>query len=116
MRIAVTVVSVLVGLLSIAAGGAKVALTPQEVEFLGSLGLGNATIIGFGIAQVVGGAMVLLPRTRRVGALIAALGFAASAGLILITGNLGFAGVSLIPALAAGWIGYASAPAGDTNP
>jgi len=44
-------------LLSIAAGFAKVMQTPQEMEFLQSLGLSSVLILVFGSIQIVGGGL-----------------------------------------------------------
>ncbi|NNF66408.1 MAG: hypothetical protein HKM98_02760 [Gammaproteobacteria bacterium] len=101
MKIAITIIAVLIGLLSIAAGGAKVALVPEEVEFLGQFGLTNALIVVFGTVQVLGGLLMVIPKTRVVGSIIAALGFAVSAVLLLMAGNAAFAGVSLVPVVLA---------------
>ena len=101
MKIAITIIAVLIGLLSIAAGGAKVALVPEEVEFLGQFGLTNALIVVFGTVQVLAGLLMVMPKTRVVGSIIAALGFAASAVLLVMAGNAAFAGVSLLPVVLA---------------
>lgn len=106
MKIVVTIVSVLIGLLSIAAGGAKIALIPEEVEFLNQFGFTPVLTVVFGIAQVLGGLLLLIPKTRFYGALIAAVAFACSAALLLVAGNLVFAAVSLVPVIFAGLIAY----------
>ena len=108
MKIAVMVLAVLIGLLSIAAGGAKVALVPAEVEFLGQFGFSNALTMAFGLVQVLGGLLIFIPVTRFYGAVIAAAAFALSAVLVLASGNAAFAGVSLVPVLLAGFVGYRS--------
>ncbi|NND69707.1 MAG: hypothetical protein HKN19_19105 [Halioglobus sp.] len=106
MKIALTLSAVIVGLLSIAAGAAKVALVPEESEFLSQFGFNDTLSIIFGIAQVLGGLFTLIPKTRFYGALLAGAGFAVSAVLILLSGNVAFAGVSLVPVILAGFISY----------
>lgn len=108
MRIVVTILAVLIGLLSIAAGAAKIALVPEEVAFLSQFGFTNVLTISFGLVQVLGGLLIVIPVTRFYGALVAAVAFAFSAVLLLIAGNLAFAGVSLVPVLLASWIAYQS--------
>ena len=106
MKIAVTVIAVLIGLLSLAAGGAKIALVPQEVVFLSQFGFVKGHTVSFGVVQVAGGLLMLIPMTRLFGALIAAAGFALSGALLLAAGNTAFAGVSLVPVLLAGFVAY----------
>lgn len=106
MKIAVTIVAVLTGLLSLAAGGAKIALVPQEVVFLSQFGFVKENTVAFGIVQVVGGLLMLAPKTRFFGALVAGAGFALSVALLLAAGNAAFAGVSLVPVLLSGFVAY----------
>ncbi|NNF51925.1 MAG: hypothetical protein HKN59_05770 [Gammaproteobacteria bacterium] len=108
MKIAVTVLAIMIGLLSLAAGGAKIALVPNEVEFLSQFGFTNILTVAFGIAQVIGGLLLFIPGTRFYGSMIAAAGFALSAVLVLASGNTAFAGVSLVPCILAGFVAYRS--------
>lgn len=108
MKIAITIVAVLIGLLSIAAGAAKVALVPEEVEFLSQFGFTTVLTIVFGAAQILAGIFLLVPIARFYGALIAAIAFLLSAALLLVAGNTAFAGVSLVPVILAGLIAYQS--------
>ena len=111
MRITIIIVAVLIGLLSIAAGAAKVALVPPEVAFLSQFGFSNALTVSYGIVQVLGGLLLLIPRTRLYGSVIAAIAFALSTGLLFAAANLTIAGGSLLPVVLAGWIAYQSLPA-----
>ena len=108
MKVAITIVTLLVGLLSIAAGAAKIALVPDEVSFLSQFGFTSALIVAFGIAQVLGGLLLVPFATRMFGSIVAGIAFAISALLLLIDGNLVFAGVSLVPVGFAGLITYQS--------
>ena len=49
MKTAKTVVAVMVGLLSLLAGAAKIAQVPEEVAFLGQFGFGATLIVAFGV-------------------------------------------------------------------
>jgi hypothetical protein len=108
MKIAIKIVSILIALLCIAAGFAKVVLVPQEVEFLSGFGLSEPMIISFGLFQVIGGALFIIPKTLRIGSCMVAIGFALSALLILTTGNILFFAVSCLPAVIAGWFAFDS--------
>ena len=110
MKTAKTVVAVMVGLLSLLAGAAKVAQVPEEVAFLGQLGFGAPLIVAFGALQVVGGLLMIIPKTRFYGALLAAAGFTISVVLLLLAGNLPFAGVSIVPVALAAWVAYERRP------
>lgn len=106
MKLAITVLTVILGLLSIAAGAAKVSLVPEEAAFLHQFGFADPLIIAFGLAQTLGGMLLVVPSTRALGALVCAAGFALSAVLLLIVGNLAFGGVSLLPVVLSLFIAY----------
>jgi hypothetical protein len=99
----------IVALLCIAAGLAKVMQTPQEMEFLQGAGLSPGLIIVFGAVQILGGLLLIPPKTRMVGAVIAAAAFAVSAALIFMSGNLNFGLISIFPVVLAGIVIYQSA-------
>lgn len=108
MKIARTVLAVILGLLSIAAGAAKVTLVPEEAAFLQKFGFTDTLIIAFGLIQLFSGVLLIVPRTRAYGASICCVGFAVSAMLLLIAGNLAFGSVSLLPIVLAGFIAVQS--------
>ena len=108
MKIAITVLAMILGLLSIAAGAAKVTLIPVEAAFLYQFGFTDTPIIAFGLVQALGGVLLVVPRTRAFGALTCAAGFALSAGLVLAGGNLAFGGVSLLPVVISGFVAFQS--------
>jgi len=99
VRIAIIILVVLIGLLSIAAGAAKISLIPDEAEFLSQFGFTDALTITFGAVQFIGGVLLLIPPSRFYGSLIVATGFALSAALLMVAGNTTFAGVSLVPVI-----------------
>jgi len=98
----------MIGLLSIAAGAAKIALVPEEAEFLSQFGFTNALTMSFGIVQALGGLLLVIPVTRFYGSLMVAAGFTLSAVLLGASGNAVFAGVSLVPIMLAGFVAYRS--------
>jgi hypothetical protein len=114
MRILGFVVLGLLGLLSLAAGAAKLAQAPQEVEFFASVGLGAVWLYPLGALQVVGAIACIPTRIRKIGICAVALGFAISAAMIFATGNAVFGAVSLMPAALAAWL-FVRTPGMDQN-
>ena len=101
-------ITVIVTVLSIAAGAAKVMQTPQEMEFLQGAGLSETLIMVFGLVQTVGGVLLLPQKTRLSGAVLAALAFMASSVLIFIGGNITFGLFSILPVVLAGIVAQQS--------
>lgn len=95
---------VIVSLLSLAAGLAKLMLVPQEVRFFAEIGLGNGSLQVLGAAQMAGGVFALIPRFRLFGLLLVALGFFVSLLAILMMGDAAFAAVSSLPILVSVWL------------
>lgn len=88
-------------LLSVAAGIPKIMQMPQELGFLSSIGLTGIGVSVLGAAQLAGGIMLLLSRTRLAGAVLAGLSLLISSVAIFASGNSTFAMVSLVPFLVA---------------
>ena len=88
---------VIVALLSLAAGAAKVMKAPQEVLFFEVVGLGPIYMTILGALQLIAGVLVFVPRTRKLGATLAAVAFLISVLMILKSGQTGFAIISLLP-------------------
>jgi len=97
---------ILITLLSLAAGGAKVMQMPQELEFLSAIGLTPTTVLILGVIQVLGGVLISIPRTRLIGAVIAGLAFLVSVVALLMHGNVGMGLFSLLPVVATGFIAF----------
>ena len=97
MKVLGIIIVYILAALSILAGGAKILRMPQELEFLQGFGLSTAVIVMFGVAQLVGGILLLPTKTRLFGAVVVAVGFLVSAVLVFISGNLSFGLVSLVP-------------------
>lgn len=102
MKVLRIIVLVIVTLLSLAAGLAKVMQVPQEAAFFEGLGVNLGVMIGLGAAQIIGGLFVVFPKTRNIGAIITAIAFLISAIMIFMNGQIGFALFSLLPAALAG--------------
>ena len=79
---------VILVLLAISSGVTKIILMPQEVQFFGSVGFSNLMLIIFGVSQVVGGLMLVLSKTRLIGAIIIAITFIISAVVLFMSENI----------------------------
>lgn len=98
---------ILLTLLSVASGAAKVMRMPQEVAFFGNAGMDETGVVVFGVTQLLGGALLALRKTRLAGALVMAATFAISTVVILMAGDLAFALFSLLPIVLLGVVFFA---------
>lgn len=97
MNILRIILIAIVAIVSAAAGLAKIMQAPQELEFLQGFGLGVSQIVIFGAIQLAGALLLVWPRARALGAVIAMAGFALSSYLIFKSGNVQFGLLSLLP-------------------
>lgn len=97
MRIASTLVLVILIILSIFSGVTKIALMPEDVEFFEMYGFSNPMLIAFGATQLIGGILMPFRQTRFAGAAIVAITFLVSLVLLLMDGNIP---VSIVTAVA----------------
>ncbi len=104
MKILNIIIIIILAVLSLLAGGAKLFQVPQEMEFLRGVGLSITMITLFGVVQVAGGALLLLPITRLLGAVIATIALLVSAVLVFMSGNHVFGMVSLVPVVLGGYV------------
>lgn len=101
MRLLFKICLIVIIVLSLAAGAAKVLQTPEETAFFAAAGLGSRAMMIIGVLQIVGAALAVPGKTRVGGADLIAAAFIVSTGIIFYTGNIPFALFSLLPALAA---------------
>ena len=99
---------VVLTLLALASGVVKMRPTPEDLDFFGTVGMDATGIVLFGTAQIVGGLLMMLPRTRVPGATIVLLTFGASAALLFATGTPGFGLLTMLPMLLLVLVIYAS--------
>lgn len=103
MKTVINLLIVIIALLSLAAGIAKVTNSPQEVQFLQSFGFNGFAIVLYGAVQISAatllsvGALLSHKTAQLVGAIIVALGFLLSSILIFSSGSWIFGLVSLLP-------------------
>lgn len=105
----------LIALLSIAAGCAKVMSAPQEVAFLQGFGFNTTLIIIYGLVQIIGGILLVISKTKILGATISIVAFTFSSILIFVDGNVVFGLVSLLPIALIGFIFWQSTNATEPN-
>lgn len=91
-------------LLSVAASLPKLLRVAQEVAFFRSVGLPESVVLVFGLLQLAGGILLVFEPTRGWGAAVAGVLFLCSAIMVLLSGNLLFALVSLLPVLLAAFV------------
>ena len=97
MKIIFAILLAVLTFLAVASGATKILLMQQDVEFFGRYGFSNTMLIAFGAAQLIGGIMMPLKRTRFVGASIVAITFLVSLVILMIDGNVA---VSIVTAIA----------------
>ena len=106
MQVARTLIIVLLVLLGAAAGLAKITLAPPEIQFFQGIGLGAPVVLAFGVLQLAGALLLVLQKTRFIGAVILDITFTLSVVMIFMAGQIGFALVAVIPVIMAGYIIY----------
>ncbi len=102
MKIASTIILVLLVFLAVSSGATKIALMPQDVEFFGKYGFSNPTLIGFGATQLTGGILLPFRKTRFAGAAIVAITFLVSLVLLMLDDNLPVSAVTMVALLLLG--------------
>lgn len=88
MKYLSAMVLVILIILAVSSGVAKIVLIQQDVDFFGKYGFSNLALITFGLVQLIGGVLLVLRRTRFAGATILAITFVISLVLLLMDGNM----------------------------
>ena len=104
MKLASTIILVILMFLAISSGVTKIALMQQEVDFFGKYGFTNPILIAFGALQLIGGVLLAFKKTRFSGAAIVAITFLISLVLLLMEGNIPVSIVTLLATLMLGII------------
>ena len=104
MRIASTLVLVLLIFLSVFSGVTKIVLMPEDVEFFGRYGFSNPMLMAFGATQLIGGILIPFRKTRFVGAAAVAITFLVSLVLLLMDGNIPMSVVTAVATLLLGTV------------
>jgi hypothetical protein len=97
MKIIKVVLIILVTILGLSAGGAKILLMPEEMKFFSKVGMNDMMLIVFGLIQLIGAILFIFSKTRKIGAIILAVTFGTSSLIILLAGKITFGLFSLLP-------------------
>lgn len=87
---------VLLTALSIMTGLVKLAQMEEEMALFRTIGFSDAATMAFGALQLVGGVLLLPPRTTRTGAWLMAPTFLFATGVLLANGMIPFGIVSVL--------------------
>lgn len=90
--------------LAVSSGITKILLMPNDVEFFGKYGFTRALLVVFGAAQLVGGVMMVIFRTRLLGAAIVSVTFLVSAILLIMEENVPFTIATLVSLVFLGFV------------
>lgn len=115
MRIAFSIVLAVLILLALLSGFTKVALMEQDVDFFGRYGFSNSLLVIYGLSQIAGGVLMVLERTRFVGAAIVAITFLISLVVLVMDGNIPVSIVTAVATLLLGVIMKQSAVGASKN-
>ena len=96
MKAISAIILVILVLLAMLSGITKIMLMQQEVDFFGKYGFSNSVLVAFGIAQALGGLLMIVAKSRFAGAAIVATTFAVSLALLLVEGNIPVSIVTLV--------------------
>lgn len=96
MKIVFNVVLAVLVLLAVSSGITKIMLMPQDVAFFGRYGFTDPILIAFGCSQLVGGVLLAIPKTRVVGAMVVAITFVISAGVLFMAGKIPITLVTIV--------------------
>jgi hypothetical protein len=104
MKTVSTIILVILIFLAVSSGITKVILMQQDVEFFGKYGFSNPILIIYGLVQLVGGVLLVIKRTRFVGAAIVAITFLISLAVLVMEGNIPVSIVTVVATLLLGVI------------
>lgn len=91
-------------LMSLAAGVAKMMRMPQELAFLAHLGMDGTAVLILGLIQSAGGLLLIPPKTRRIGAVLAVLALIVSALALFAAGSTSVGLITLFPIAIGVWV------------
>ena len=95
---------VLLVVLSIASGVAKVMKLPDELEFFQQAGFSELGLVLFGVVQLLAGLLISFTKSRKIAAITLATTYIVSTLLIFMSGNLPFGVFSLLPVVMCGFV------------
>ena len=96
MKIFFKVVLVILIFLAVSSGITKIMLMPQDVEFFGKYGFTDPILIAYGATQLLGGILLIMSKSRIIGAVLIAITFLISAVVLAMDGNIPVTIITLI--------------------
>jgi len=102
MKVAYTIILVILTFLAISSGITKVLLMQRDVDFFGQYGFSNTILIIYGTAQLIGGFLLPFSKTRFVGAAIVAITFLVSLVVLVMDGNIPVSIITVVMTLLLG--------------
>lgn len=102
MKAVSKIILALLTLLAASSGITKILLMQQDVDFFGKYGFSSPMLIVFGSVQLLGGLLLVFPKTRFAGAAIVAVTFLVSLPMLLMDGNMAISIVTLVTILLLG--------------
>jgi len=104
MKIASTLIVVVLIFLAVFSGIAKIVLFHEDVEFFSRYGFSSSMLMAFGAAQVLGGVLLPFRKTRFLGAAVVAVTFLVSFVLLLMDGKVSMSIVAAVATLLLGLV------------
>lgn len=104
MKIFLNIVVAILVFLAVSSGITKILLMQQDVAFFGQYGFTNPILMTYGVVQFIGGALLALPKTRVIGAIVVAITFLISAVVLVAAGNVPLAVVTFVCVILLGLI------------
>lgn len=96
MKVFLKLILVILVFLAVSSGITKIMLMQQDVVLFGEYGFTNPILITYGVIQLIGGILLVLPKTRVIGALLVAITFLISLVVLVMAGKIPVAIVTLI--------------------
>ena len=104
MKIFLKVILVILVFLAVSSGITKIMLMPQDVEFFGKYGFTDPLLMAFGAVQLLGGILLIIPKSRIIGAILISITFLISAIVLAMDGNIPVTIITLIFVFLLGFI------------
>lgn len=96
MTIVHNVILAILTLLAMSSGVTKIMLMQRDVEFFGQYGFTDPILIAYGVIQLAGGILMIVPKTRILGAVVVAATLVVSLVVLVMAGNFPVAIITLI--------------------
>lgn len=96
MKVLYYVATLIIVLLAVSSGIAKIMLVEQEVSTFGQVGFSNPLLIAFGCTQLIGAILFLMPKLKKIGGCILGITFLTSAIVLFLLNNVVLGVITLV--------------------